>query len=847
MSYFSIKEISNNGVNLIVSSLRQINRFTYTKSFWAAAKKIKEFAFFWRCSPFVRPKDQQSIFEQIKARYIDIETKSEIEPLRGRASEVNLADLLLTNGNNTTQKESESIQRLRVFAKQLTLAIVDCAEGLKHSTDAVRSLEAVKPLVPALTDIFSEVAGDVIQNISFPKTMDGALGYVSSETRAHVAAEHATAQERQRVESLKNIIATYNDEWDRDVDTPTISEKEHDDALAGLREITNAGKEPLLRETYAVAYDSAITAGDTETVAKEKAQKARMDAAKIIKKQNLDPVWTQKCREFYFRDFYFTAFSVNGGTTKVVSKIALEPGIDVRGMQNRDFNSVMDRLVEKVTDKVFDIFEDVIDEAGVPREFLQKYLKTEEADRIETVKRQSVRDIIRPLIFEGVGKAVRMWVVPELLNEQLAFNVLPPIEDQLLKVYIKFIALANWNELAPYFYAYDVAGEEQQKLIGDQIKEKLLALLPVKYGVSIPADMSRERFNESADMMLKSFQSEQSFIRRTLESQAKTAEFYSMVDAFYDMAVTAPAMPTEDDRSKGRAVALASIKSYMFTMIPAECRTKSVSLLNGRAAEDQLNTFHANLTPLIEKIEKRLASLQNQIATAKDKKSIVKQGVMDALSEAPVESFPVYGELVFDVGLKFGQLAPSLGYWSSWVPYLHGKIKKVINDAASVGVAPYRSSHHELVNNIVEALEKKLGYKENEGLDRKKVNEFIFVKKEHVPNSREQLQKEMHVLSKLGFGLAMEVPPMLGWGERSTDWIQWAMKKTVTGEDSTHIERVIGKVQNAYFDNRYINLSRMESIVNLLMASIDDAQKEIARKKSSPPRIQNATMISLFE
>ena len=846
MIHSYLSNIYTNFTSAIFAPLRKINQLAFSKALCNSIKKVKDIVFFWRSSPFVRPKDHQSVFDQIKARYINIETKSLIEPLRGRASDLDLGDQLLTNGENATQKESHPVQKLRVFARNFVMKIIDCTADLKSSDDAKRSLEAVKPLIPALTDIVTEITGDVIQNISFPNTIDGTLNYVAAETRAHVAAQEATEKERDRIDQLKSVISIYNTDIENDAESPTYTKQDYDNAIKALKEITNAGKEPLLREIYAKAYDDAISAGNNDEIAKEKARKARMESAQIVKKPNLVPELTERCREFYFRDFYFTVFSGQGGTTNVVSKIATEQGIDVKGMQNRDFNALIDRMADKLADKVFEIFEEVIEDAALPKEFLLKYLKPEAANRLDTVKKESMRQIIRPLLFEATAKAVRMWIVPELLNEQLAFNILPPIEDQLLKVYCKFIVQANWNVMAPLFYAYDVAGEEQKKAIAEKIKEKLFTLLPTKYGVSFPADMPKERFNESADMMIASFQEDQSFIRQTLQFQVKTAEYQSMIDAFYDIAVTAPAMPAEEARTKKRTEALASIKSYMFTMIPDAYRKNNENLLQDQTAELQLETFHANLSPLIEKIEKRLAILQPQIAAAQDKKSVVKKGVMDALSDEPMESNPVFGDLVFDIGLKFGKVAPRLEYWSSWLRPLQASIKRKISESSTAGIQPFRSSHHELVNSVVDGLEKKLSNEQGNDLDKAKVNDMVFVPKPRPPNVNGQLAKEIQVLSKLSFGLAMEVPPMLGYGERGTDWIQWAIKKTVTGDNSTHVENVVSKVHDAYFNNRFINLSRIERIVDLLLTNLHDAQKQIARKKSSR-HVDNTTKLSLVE
>lgn len=828
----------SNSCKVVLDALFQA-RLAIVKPFWFVSKKIGNIVFFWRSSPFIRTVEQQKVYDLIKNRYNVLETKrTQTQSLNTRTTQLHLNPAeLTTNGHTLAQPESQPIQNLRILGRQIAASAVDGAK--KNITDPqVKSLiDEVKPLVPVLTDIVSEKVCELIQNISMPNLFDENLDIIRQETKAHIQASSQTEQEKKRIDYFLSIIQRFPEEqayspWER-----TVSPEEYERAVQFIREVNDAGKEPYLRHIYAEAYDKGLQAGLTETAAKGKAHQERIKYAAEIKKNLAKSFEIKVCINHYLKDFYTTQFVICGGTTKVVSEITMKQGIDYQGVQVDEYYNHLKVQAEKLSHVIINLFNSLMNDAALSETFWKKYLKTGMASEVNSAKETLIRDTLKPILTNAIEKALLMAVTPQLLDQQLGSGLYPAVEEGLLATLCKFLVVTKWKEVAPDFFAYNVASDTSRIGLAVQIKDKIYKDLQACEGIEA-ADIPRAGFDKIMDEMLSSMITDQFAVRQILASVSSTPEYQPVIDNFYDMVITAAAMPSQEQANRKRLEAKASLKAHLLTLVPPSYFQEAYKLPDGNTdigKRKQQETFHANITPWVDKIEKQLIKIKSEYESTLrplDKKALSAE-IQKVQSDEPTEVLTGFGDLTFDLGLQFGQLAPNLSWYTGFIPWVHGMIKTQIDKAVSVTVAPLRASHHQIINQTVDSLGAQLANKDKTGVDSKKVEELFFSEtKKPELQSQKSVANAVDSISRLGFALAMQIPLMLGYGNKITTTVRTVLRACITGNTPAHIDSVINKVHQAYFHNRFINLSRVERIIDGLIANIEETNKELAKKRA---------------
>jgi hypothetical protein len=837
MTIESVKNCSYSCVVYIKNKFIEFSQSKFTCTLWTIASKIKNFVFSYRPSPFERTPEQQQIFNQIKKRY---EGLSRSAVIISQQSEQQATKLSQTRHS---ENDSKPIQQLRLLARQLAEAGIECAQEQVENPDLKKALKEITPVVPALCDIFSEIICNIIQKVSFENLIDRAVKIMDKETKVHIQAQKATEAEREGLIRAIKTCVQYEHEQAEDVDYRSIEAWQYNDAVQFLEQVTKVGKESLLKEVYAEAYDKALSSGKSEVEAKKQAHTARKEIRNTPSSKEL-------CRAAYLRDFYLTTFVGNQGVTKNVGQIASALGVDSQGSQCLDVSNYINQLAKELSDQIISSFDQVINDAVLPNTFWLTYLKTSDALKMNSIKNKIVVHLVQPFITKSIQSLLQTLVSPQKLNKQIATNVLPSVKDQLIAQTCQFVITANWKELSPYFYALEIASKTDRKQISLDISDKVKKLIIEKEQVL--NSITDDRFTKVVNDLLRQHFKNHKLIRQSLVEQKDTAQFNDFIHHLYKLVVICPALP-KDEQANKRERTLTYLKTSILVMLPQSYRKRGQSLWKEAARRTEEDAFYTVVTPLIDKIEEELISKRDNTDQVVNE-AFIKEVLIKFLKNGKLNAFPanpskIYGEMIFNIGLEFGDLAPKTKTLTGLIPGVHQYVKNTINNSVISALAPFRASHKKIAQLVVDSLTSKFCKKDKKEIDKDKLKDFIFTKKTEALSENEEesdaefydceesqptMESEIATLASLSFGLVKQIPSTFLTSENLQEMLQWSLKKTLIGESPLVFANTLAKIQNGFFNHRLINLSRTAQLSRMVIHTLKEMGNNNVEKKSIP-------------
>lgn len=825
MNVNSIKILPSEIKIFITNKFSEFSRSNFARYLWIIAAKIKNFVLQLFPSPFVRPPEQQQTFDLIKKRYENLYRADVVTSPKEEEPHP-----LSFNFTLKFKNDSKPIQKLRLFARQIAQTSIECAQDEIKNPDLKKTVTEIAPLVPILCDIFSESICKTIQNISFEKMIDRISDIMNKEIKFHIQAQKATEMESKRLMQAIKICKNYDQV---EIDYHSIDEWQYNEAKQVINQAVRIGKQALLNEVYANIYDISILNGKSKAEAKKEAQ-AAYKAMGTASSEKL-------CQEAYLRDFYLTTFVNNEGVTKHIKRIALANGRDGLESQSQDAHNYCKDLAIVLSNQLFSLLQTELNKAFLPNTFWQTYLTPEDALNANAKKNEILAHLTQPFITKNIFSLLQTFIIPQVLNEQLAVNILPLLEDLLVEQTCQYVITTNWKELSPYFYAFEIANETAQEGISLNISSRIKSLIIEKEAIF--NCITENRFKIIVNTLLHNYIKTHKLIRQAILEQCDTKQFDDLIAHFYELVVICPVMPLNEQFRK-RTSTLAYLKTSILVMLPQSLRKKGQSLWDEASQEG--NAFYCVVTPLVDKIEKALIHQRNNtdqvVNSAFIKKSLLQFLLNDQVKTYPINSSKDYGEMIFNLGVEFGGLAPATKAIVDFIPGAHQYIKDTINKHVVGSIAPYRNSHKKIIKAVVDSLIDKFCQNNHKMIDKQKIRDILFKNKDKVlAQVSEESDEEFHdcadteietsmeqkidSLALLSFSLFKQIPSAILPTENLQRLFHWTLEKTLTGDDSKIFATTLTKIQHGLFNHRLINLSRVARLSRIFIHTLKESEQ----------------------
>ena len=631
---------------------------------------------------------------------------------------------------------SEAIQNLRILAKQIVTILAHqiiskAAESLPKEAainlsddewDAI--LADVGHLCDLLTD---QLASRLDDPKFFPMLYDKIMTYLVEEAKAHVVA--ANNPNYVNAISVKNYA-------DHVIESSKVPERKNDELAhaEGVKvEQAKLGGERLLQEIYYDTYRK-TKADDDETIRQNAHQIAL--AERNEKAQNwgdnrkekpkdwrswfptLDANVHTRSIELYLQDLYSQVFVHQKGACSdgMVNIFKAMHGMDEYGQAQIKFRNHIDRLVNSLLEPTLSaalkivgtrFLESTLFKKIVPivlGQFDLNNLNFDTEKFIETIaeNKNMITDIIEVKIpiREKLIELLEKWILPSELMNQLASNIYPSLQKQLLKMICRKLILARWSDYAPVIYAFITDGTDA-KTFKSNLWTEMNAHERTFSLAESGNPFSRDSFNNIMDELLESFQREQ-IIARKVMNELPSKEFNELAADFTHLIQ----VEHEDEKNQRRA----SIKAHIIQA----CDVYDKDPLKQQKLDSRLKILSQHLDPLVAKIEMRLLDVKGKTHAHQWTKALIAQTIKQAVDGEALEMTSFFGDLAMQMGCNFAHAAPWLEkfqlLWSN-------TIKGTVNQSASAAMEGYRVSPDELAKTTTETLEAKLSKNDKSGLD----------------------------------------------------------------------------------------------------------------------------------
>ncbi|MCE5319313.1 MAG: hypothetical protein LLG04_18355 [Parachlamydia sp.] len=700
---------------------------------------------------------------------------------------------------------SEPVQGLCEIGKQI--AVIAFEEGKKKAapsegrqTDVMgKFLNFVEPHVMPFAGVMVRKIGEVLDQVDYASVYDESVNALMTEASLLANAHKAVLAEKRLLE-------------------------EHQ----ALQRVTRV--DPRVKDYEAKLMKGEIAfrrlSDDEQRSQKEThVSKIKKEFPSLTDKQASDWAKTNIQIELYLRDFHREQFARSAFCANEVKEIfrareqydaAGRPMIikeaDLKQQMRLDLLKIADSLVLRL----FPVLEKEFRTSVLPA-LLGVHFTAEEArvvmDRSQTAITQLWDLYLKKVVVSGVADLLELLVNPTYWDELLALDLLPMIQDQLLRQQFKMTMEADMKTYRPLLHSWSFGSEEEKSRAARQIKELLNNALP-----QIP--LNQARVQKNMDEMLVILHQEQFLLRHHLESsvsEPRGAYFIKQIKKIVSH------QPSPQDREK-------VFKDAVRIQSNGKLLRSWELLVVGKGS----NKFDAYAQPLVESLVSRFAKRkEGQLDT---------EIFRDALDEIPQSPDTRYGKWMFSF---------IRGYHDHYAPAakqpldkmdLEKPLQKKISDVFTSVLEPVRTS---MIDQIVALFLVKLG-KEDKGqekipLDREKVKKLLFVPNPPQPNLSAVLSKEIETAATLTWQLLVNqvapryTPDKLRWVPFKGAIVQNEVKKMLTGQDPSHIQKWLTDTMKEVFGDRYVNLNRLHKVVDKLNPQIDRAIAQINQANAAPP------------
>lgn len=698
---------------------------------------------------------------------------------------------------------SEPVQGLCEIGKQIAVVAFD--EVKKAASPDARQTEImgkflrfVEPHIMPFASVMVRKIGEVLDQVDYASVYDEGINALMTETNllAHghkdVVAERRLLEEHQ---ALQRVTRT----------DPRVKEYE---AKLTKGEITFRRLSPEEQRSYKEAHFAKI----------------KQTHPSLTDKQARDWAQTNIQIEFYLRDFYGEKFVSSSFCSNEVKEIfrqreqtdaAGKPLIvketELKQLMRNDLLKMADSLVVRL----FPVLEKEFRTSVLPT-LLGVHFTPEEAravmDRSQTAITQLWDLYLKKAVVSGVADLLELLVNPTYWDELMALDLLPLIQDKLQRQQFKMIIEADMQTYRPLLRAWSFGSDEDKSRATRQIKQLLNKALPM-----IP--LSDARTQKNVEELLATLHKEQFLLRNHLEASLADEKKRDYFIKHIKKMVANQATPQDRDRAYKDAARIQSngklLRSWELLVVGQGC-----------------NKFNAYAQPVIEALASRFAE--------KKPSMLDKEVFRDTLDDIPQSPDDRYGKWMFTFIQRYhDHYAPSTKQSLDKMD-LAKPLQKKISDVFTSVLDPLKNS---TIDQIVALFLIKLG-KEEKGqekipLDREKVKKLLFVPNPQQQNLPALLSKEIETTATLTWQLLVNqvaprfAPSMLGW------YAQSEIKKMLTGQDSSHIQKWMADMLKDVFGNRFVNLNRLHKVVDKLNPQIERAIAQInqanARANAAAP------------
>jgi hypothetical protein len=622
---------------------------------------------------------------------------------------------------------------------------------------AQAALQLAAPLVEPFLGLLLQALADLINRIDYPALFDKLVGALLEDTKALAKANDAWVLERKRLKQQR---------------------AEDPSSPAYLKKLIQG------EQAYRRLSDEEKRKIDEHQLAKIKRKFPQL-------KESETKEWAHVETEIqlYLRESFTAAFAESPHCKKEVAQLLeARREEEARGYQRLDQERVRQHvhtLAGALADSLFPVVKREFCRSILPP-LLAIHLSAAEVEQIMP----AVEAILPPLwtlykgeLVKGLAGLLERTTRGNWWDELLAREILPSVQDLLMKQQCKMTLKAHLERYGPWLYQYSFSqGDEREKSV-QKVKDQLQLDI-----ASIP--ISGQRFDTTVRKLLLQLHQEQFLLRNRLLAslQDESGSYYMQQIRQIDI------------DPKANAIVLDQWQKLLGV-------EKGIAL-----------AFCQYAQPLINAIAIRLRQ--------KEKGERDGEVFRKVLDDVPAHPDVRWGEWVRQFVFKYDAYAPKTEAFLEKRRWL-GPFKAKISETFTDGISPWRDSHIKLADQLVGFIASKLNIRKGCGVDPIKAKELLFDSTKPLPNPHSLLREEMETTAKLTYSLlidqvAPQLAPMPGLlrqmgGKRLA---QEVFKVGLTGGDPSHINEWAQKVLKGMLENPYVLVNRLQHVVDETIRSI---------------------------
>lgn len=685
---------------------------------------------------------------------------------------------------------SEPVQGLCEIGKQIAVVAFDevkraASPDVRQTEIIGKFLRFVEPHIMPFASVMVRKIGEVLDQIDFASVYDEGINTLMNEADVLASAHKDVVAERKLLEEHQALQRVNRND-------PRV--KEYETKLT-------KGEVAFRR----------ISAEEQKSHKEAHFSKIKQAHPSLTDKQARDWAQTNIQIEFYLRDFSGDKFAASSFCSNEVKEIfrqreqydaAGKPLIiketELKQLMRHDLLKMADSLVVRL----FPVLEREFRTSVLPA-ILGVHFTPEEArvvvDRSQLVITQMWDLYLKKNVVNGVADLLELLVNPNYWDELFAMDLLPLIQDKLQMQQFKMIIEADLKNYRPHLQAWSFGSEEDKAKAARHIKQLLNNALPM-----IP--LSESRVQKNVEELLATLHKEQFLLRYHLEACLSEEKGAYYIKHIKKIAANQSA-PQDKDKAYKDAVRIQSNGKLL----------RSWELMVVGQSSSKFNSY---AQPLIESLASRFAEKKSHM--------LDKDAFRDTLDDVPQSPDERYGKWMFSFLQRYHEhYAPSTKQSLDKME-IEKPLQKKISDVFTSVLDPVKNS---TIDQLVALFLIKLG-KEEKGqekipLDRDKVKKLLFVPNPPQPNLPALLSKEIETTATLTWQLLVnQVAP------RFTSKVPWLVpfkgaivqnevKKLLTGQDPSHIQKWLAGMLKDVFGSRYVNLNRLHKVVDKLNPQMD--------------------------
>ena len=492
------------------------------------------------------------------------------------------------------------------------------------------------------------------------------------------------------------------------------------------------------------------------------------------------------------------------GTAQFMASSHCTPGVKTL-FQNRErhdaegnqklFHDHVRSLAEELVGRLFPILEGELQRFVLPT-IMGKYLSPQEARQMHGQVSEAIQNlwkIYRVNIIQVTADVLEFVTSPKYWDEVLATEILPMIQDKLLRQQLRLTVDSDPRQFRPLLLRHAFAADADRPALVAELRSKLYPLVS-------PIPLDEGRFNKAVDELLTLIQAEQALLCEKLEPSLATprGDFLMKKIRTY---ISEKETPERQQRAKNKI--LANWQELIGKSIPEE-------------------TFRKYAEPLLGRIEVRWKQKnKEQESTLKDLPDL--ELVRQVIAGKPADVDARWGDLTCNYIFQIAPVLKSMLGMVGWDKVLKLKISEAFTDV----IDTYRKSPERSLDALVDFTLSRLGKQDGSGLDDAKIKKLLFASYTPVQNVPALLSQEVERVAQLTHKLLVQqlspqIAPLPTWlpGRKA---IAKKGASMITGQDPSYLQKCIHELLRSVFQNPYIIMDRLDRVVTATKPHLDRA------------------------